>query len=48
MMVLCEGGRERTEAEYRELYRAAGLRLTRVVPTHCPMDILEGVASDPD
>ena len=30
------GGRERTEAEFRDLLAAAGLRLTRVVPTAHP------------
>lgn len=31
MLVLC-GGKQRTEAEFGELFRAAGLELTRVVP----------------
>lgn len=36
------GARIRTEAEFRELFAAAGLRLTRVIPTASPNSILEG------
>ncbi|OGG47069.1 MAG: hypothetical protein A3F84_13925 [Candidatus Handelsmanbacteria bacterium RIFCSPLOWO2_12_FULL_64_10] len=35
MMVL-NGSRERTEAEYRALFEASGFKLTRVVSTECP------------
>ena len=41
MMILCPG-RERTEAEFAAVYAAAGLRLTRVVPTPTPLSIVEG------
>lgn len=41
-MLVMTGGRERTEAEYRALFDAAGLRLARVIPTHTEMSILEG------
>lgn len=37
------GGRERTREEFATLYRKAGLKLTRVVPTKCPLSIVEGV-----
>lgn len=41
-MLAVLGGRERTEAEYRSLFAAAGLRLLRVVPTRPGVvDILE-------
>jgi len=40
MMVL-PGGMERTEAEYRELFEAAGFRLTRIVPTRTWVSVLE-------
>lgn len=43
MLLAHKGGRIRTEAEFRELFKAAGLRLTRVVPTASPNSILEGV-----
>ena len=33
----------RTEVEFRALFTAAGLRLTRVIPTASPNSILEGV-----
>jgi hypothetical protein len=39
------GGKERTEAQYRELYSSAGLRLTRNVTTAVGLQILEGVKS---
>ena len=42
LLVLTEGGRERTEAEYRELLQAAGFRLRRVLGTSSPLSILEG------
>jgi ubiquinone/menaquinone biosynthesis C-methylase UbiE len=42
-MLLNFGGQERTEAEFRELFAAAGFRLQRVLPTQSPMSILEGV-----
>src|SRR5215470_1924975 len=32
-MLVCTGGRQRSEAEFRELYATAGFQLTRVVPT---------------
>jgi hypothetical protein len=31
-MLVCTGGRERTEAEFTDLLNAAGLRLTGVTP----------------
>ncbi|MDQ3818582.1 MAG: acetylserotonin O-methyltransferase [Acidobacteriota bacterium] len=41
-MLVMTGGRERTEAEYRELFAAAGFKLTRVIPTESPLSIVEG------
>jgi hypothetical protein len=41
MMLMCPGGQERTEEEYRALLAKAGLRLTRVIPTHSPVSIIE-------
>jgi hypothetical protein len=43
MLLAHRGGRIRTEAEFRDLFKAAGLRLTRIVPTASPNSILEGV-----
>jgi hypothetical protein len=40
-MLVMTGGRERTEAEYRTLLEAAGLKLTRVIPTQTEMSIIE-------
>jgi hypothetical protein len=42
-MLIFPGGRERTENEFRELFAAAGWRLTRVVPTVVPESVVEGV-----
>ena len=42
-MLVCFGGQERTEEEYRELLSATGFELTRVVPTRTPSSILEAV-----
>jgi hypothetical protein len=41
MLVQTDGGRERTEEEFRALFARAGLRLVRVVPTHADNSILE-------
>ena len=43
LMMLCYGGKERTEEEYRTLYNEAGLELTRVVPTTMPVSVVEGI-----
>jgi ubiquinone/menaquinone biosynthesis C-methylase UbiE len=42
-MMLSPGGLERTEAEFRRLFAAAGFRLTRIIPTASPMSVIEGV-----
>ena len=42
-MLASPGGLERTAEEYRELLAAAGLRLTRIIPTKSPFSIIEGV-----
>ena len=43
MLLNQPGGAIRTEAQFRALFAAAGLRLSRVVPTASPNSILEGV-----
>ncbi len=43
MLLANEQGRVRTQAEFRDLFAAAGLRLARVIPTASPNYILEGV-----
>lgn len=40
-MMVMPGGKERTEAEYRELFAGAGFRLDRVVPTESEIQVLE-------
>lgn len=40
-MLIGPGGRERTQDEFRELFRAAGLELERVIPTPAPLRLLE-------
>lgn len=44
MLVMTEGGRERTPAEYAALLESAGLRLERIVPTPSPVSVVEAVA----
>jgi hypothetical protein len=43
LMMLLVAGRERTEVEYSQLFTAAGLRMTRVIPTASDVSIVEGV-----
>src|SRR5262245_50754310 len=42
MMVLCDG-KERTEAEYRELLAGAGFRLARIIPTDGAFSLVETI-----
>jgi O-methyltransferase domain len=42
-MLVMLGGQERTEAEYANLMAAAGLRLTRVLPTDSVYQLIEGL-----
>ena len=41
-MLVIPGGKERTEAEYRELYANAGFELTRITPTAGDVSVIEG------
>ena len=41
-MLVMTGGRERTEAEYRNLLAAAGFELTRIISTPSPFSVIEG------
>jgi SAM-dependent methyltransferase len=43
LMMLVVGGRERTREQYAGLFSAAGLRLTRVVPTAHEVSVIEGM-----
>jgi hypothetical protein len=40
-MLVMNGGRERTKAEFCALLGAAGFKLTRIVPTMAPQSIIE-------
>jgi hypothetical protein len=42
-MLVATGGRQRSEAEFRSLYDAAGFALERIVPTPTPLSVIEGV-----
>ena len=44
-MLVSPGGKERTAAEYEDLFSRAGLRLTRIVPTKSPYSVIEAVAA---
>jgi hypothetical protein len=41
--MLIIGGRERSRADFAPIFREAGLKLTRVIPTKGPLSIVEGV-----
>ena len=41
-MLIYPGGMERTENEYRALYRAAGFELVGITPTPSPVSVIEG------
>jgi orsellinic acid C2-O-methyltransferase len=41
-MLVCTGGRQRSEAEFRSLQAAAGFKLTRIIPTPARLSIIEG------
>jgi hypothetical protein len=41
-MLMMTGGRERSADEFRALFEASGLRLTRIVPTTSPLSVVEG------
>ena len=43
VMLTIEGGKERTAEEYRKLLAAAGLSLSRIIPTRSPFSIIEAV-----
>jgi hypothetical protein len=40
-MLLLPGGRERTEAEFRQLFKRSGFELTRIVPNRSPLWTIE-------
>lgn len=42
-LMILSPGQERTEAQYRQLFEAAGFMLTSIVPTASPYSILEGI-----
>lgn len=46
MLVMCPGGKERTEAEYRQLFKLAGFQMTRIIPTNSLASIIEGIPID--
>jgi SAM-dependent methyltransferase len=40
-MLVCTGGRQRSDAEFSALYAAAGLRLARIIPTPANVCLIE-------
>jgi hypothetical protein len=40
-MMVMNGGRERTEPDFRSLFEAAGLRLKRIICTRSPMSLID-------
>lgn len=45
LMMMCYGGKERTQREYGELFGRAGLELTRVVDAGAGISLVEGIAA---
>nr|WP_202978865.1 methyltransferase [Halomicronema hongdechloris] len=43
MLVMCDGGRERTAAEYRQLLETTGFQLGQILPTQAPVSVIEAV-----
>ncbi len=43
MLTMQHGGRVRTASEHKALFAAAGLELTRIIPTSTPLNLIEGV-----
>jgi len=43
LLLASNGGRERTETEYGEILAAAGFKLTKVIYTNSPVDVIEAV-----
>ena len=42
-MLVMNGGCERTAEEFRKLFHAAGLKITRIIPTLSPLSVIEAV-----
>ncbi len=42
-MLVCTGGRQRSETEFRSLYDRAGFKLVKIVPTPARVNVIEGV-----
>src|SRR5262249_53149273 len=42
LMLVCTGGRQRSEEEFRGLLAASGFRLSRVVPTAAGLSVIQG------
>lgn len=43
MLIMCSGGRERTEEQFRDLFTSAGFELTKIIQTKSELSIIEGV-----
>ncbi|MBO3460020.1 methyltransferase [Aetokthonos hydrillicola CCALA 1050] len=43
MLVVCPGGSERTEAEYRDLLKSTGFTLNKIIPTQSDVSLIEAV-----
>ena len=42
-MLVITGGRERTELEFKNLFKSSGFRLSRILPTKESVCIIEGI-----
>lgn len=43
LLVMCPGGRERSQTEFQDLFESAGFKLTKIIPMEQNLCIIEGV-----
>ncbi|MEH1767272.1 methyltransferase [Nostoc sp.] len=46
MLVMCPGGRDRTEAEFRDLLTSTGFKLTKIIQTKLEVSIIEAIKQE--
>jgi ubiquinone/menaquinone biosynthesis C-methylase UbiE len=46
MLVMCPGGRDRTEAEFQNLFTSTGFKLTKIIQTQLEVGIIEAIKQE--
>ncbi len=44
IMMITENGKERSQAEFEQLFKAAGFQLTNIIATDCSLSIVDAQA----